>query len=257
MIVLSNVASGIFADGSTVDEAKKNEYLKEVVEVGEALSAKANDQTIMYWAMERLCTAYKDLGEVAKAVKTANKRPAVWLNKEVALTHILEGEELKAHLQEFLLQLIMQFTNMMSQLHRCDYDNEQTIKINRKAIQIIKLFFENGDYGMQHLYLRDWYSRIAAAYAKMNDTDTVIENLSAAAEHAIAGDLLEENVPHTSLLFNTQKIQGYGKTYMTNESQNLLKVMAAEHFDFCRDDERFAEIKNKLIAVACEDINTR
>jgi len=169
----------------------------------------------------------------------------------------LEGAELKAHSQNFLLRLIASLGNVMSGLSRCDYDNEQTIQIRGKAIQIIKLLFEDGDYGAQHLSLRSWYSIIAKAYAEMNNTDAVIENLSAAAEHAIAYDLLEDDVPHTSLLFNTLKTQRPGKTYMNNESQMLLKAMATEYFDSCRDDERFAEIRNRLTAVACEDINTR
>jgi len=253
---LTNAAGGLlaFPPGDKDREAKKNEFLKEAVEIGEALSAKANDQSDMYYAMYRLCDAYKKLGEVEKAVKIANKLPSAGIvgdmTKEGVLLHILEGAELKAHLQNFLLSLIISFTNVMANLRRCDYDNEQTIKIYDKAIQIIKLFFEDGDYGARHLYLSNWYSTIAAAYARMNDTDAVIENFSAAAEHAIACDLLEENVPHTSMLFNTQKIHGYGKTYMSNESQNLLKGMAAEHFNFCRDDERFIKLTEDLKKVA-------
>ena len=147
----------------------------------------------------------------------------------------------------------------MSALYNCDYDNEQKIRIYKKVIQIIKLLFEDGDYGTLHLNLRSRYLEIAETCAEMNDADAVIENLSAAAEHAIACDslMLEENVPHTSLLFNALKIQGYGKMYMSTESQNLLVKMADKHFDFCRGDERFAEIINRLTAVAHEDIKTR
>jgi len=257
LIALTNAVWGFAADGKEDNEAKKNEFLKEAVEIGEALAAKANDQTIMYWAMDRLCTAYKDLGEIGKAVNTANKIPPVWLSREESLLALLEGAELKVHSQELLLNLIILFNNVMSALRRCDYDNEQTIRIYGKAVQIIKLLFEDGDYGVQHMGLWSWYMQIAAACAKMNDADAVIENLSAAAKHAIAYDLLEDDVPHTSLLFNALKTQKGGKTYMTNESQNLLKIMAAEHFDFCRDDERFTEIKNTLTAVAREGINTQ
>lgn len=231
--------------------------MKEAIEIGEVLSAKANDQHIMYTAMDRLSSAYKELGEVEKAVKIANKLPTAWLSKEAELMWLLEGAELNNHSQDFLLRLIGSIGNVIYSLHRCDYDNEQNIQIYKKAIQLIKLFFENGDCGALHLDLSSWYSEIAKNYAEMNDADAVVENLSTAAEHAIAYDLLEENVSHTSLLFNTLKTQRYGKTYMSNESQNALKRMAVEHYDFCRDDERFTEIKNRLTAVACEDINTR
>jgi len=256
MQALTN-ARGAFVDDDKANEAKKNEYMKEAVKIGESLSEKANDQSIMYQAMYRLCMAYKELGEVEKAVNTANKLPAVWLGKEKSLLNLLEGAELEAHSQKFLLSLIDSINSVLFSLHRCDYDNEQTIRIYGKAIQLIKLFFEDGDYGAQHLDLRSWYMEIALAYSKMNDADDVIENLSTAAEHAIAYDLLEDGVPHTSLLFNTLKTQRHGKTYMSNESQNVLTNMATEQFDFCRDDERFAEIKNRLMTVAGEDIKTR
>lgn len=253
---LTNAVGGLAADDK-ISEAKKTEYLKEAGEIGEALSAKANDQTIMYESMYRLCIAYKELGESEKAEKIANQLPAAWLSKEESLLRILEGAELKAHSQEFLLRLISSIENVMNSLQRCDYDNEQKIRIYGKEIQIIKLLFEDGDYGAAHLNLCIWYGLIARAYAEMNDTNAVIESLSTAAEHAIAYDLLKENVPYTSLLFNTLKTQKHGKTYMFNESQSMLKQMATEHFDFCRDDERFTEIINRLTAVAGEDKNTR
>ena len=250
---LTNAAWGAAAD----DKTKKNEFMKEAVEISEAISAKANDQTVMYKVMYRLCGAYKDLGEVEKAVKTANKLPEAWLSREESLLHLLEGAELKTHSQNFLLSLIGSIGHVLHPfMCHCDNDNEQTIRIYGKAIQLIKLFFEDGDYGAQHFNLRTLYSEIAKAYAKMNDADAAIENLSVAADHAIAYDLLEENVPHTSLLFNTLKTKRHGKVYMSNESQNVLKQMET-YFGFCRDDERFAEIRNRLTAVACEDINTR
>ena len=257
---LTNATGGMFFDDDKeAKEAKKNEYLKEAVEIGEALSAKATDQTIVYQAMYRLCLAYKELSEVEKAVNTANKLPEAWLSREERLIYLLEGAELKAHWQKFLLSLIGSIDNAILNLRRCDcgYDDEQIICIYGKAIQLITLFFEDGDYGAGHMNLRTLYLNIAQMCAKMNDADVVIENLSAAAEHAIAYDLLEEGVPHTSLLFNTLKTQRHGKTYMSNESQNVLTNMATEQFDFCRDDERFAEIKNRLMTIANEDINTR
>jgi transcriptional regulator with XRE-family HTH domain len=253
LTALTNAVWGFAADDKKIDDTKRNEFLKEAVEIGEALSAKANDQFIIYLAMDRLSMAYKELGEVDKAVKIANKLPTARLSKEESLLRILEGAELKTHSQNFLLSLIQSFSNVLYPLCQCDYDNKQTIRIYGKAIQIIKLFFEDGDYGAQHLYLRSMYSIMAKICAEMNDTEAVIENLTAAAEHAIAYDLLEEGAPHTSLLFNTLKTKRHGKTYMTNESQNALKGMAVEHFNFCRDDERFAEIRNRLAAVACEE----
>jgi hypothetical protein len=102
---LTNAAGGEFFSDGKADEAKKSGFLKEAVEIGEALSAKANDPNSIYCAMYRLCKAYKELGEVEKSVKTANKLPAMWLSKENALLRLLEGAELKAHSQNFLLSL--------------------------------------------------------------------------------------------------------------------------------------------------------
>jgi transcriptional regulator with XRE-family HTH domain len=253
---LTNATNGPFAPDDKSNEAKEKEYFKEAVEIGEVLSAKANDQSIIYSTLSRLSFAYKGLGEVEKAVKIANKLPHVWSTNESILTHILEGAELKAHLQSFLLSLIGSFGNIMGNLRRCDYDDEQTLKIYGNAIEIIKLLFEDGDYGVQHTLLNSMYLTLAETYGKLNDTDAFFENLSAAAKHAIAYDLLEENVLYTSLLFNVQKIQKHGRTSMDNESQYLLKRLAEKHFDFCSDDERFVEIRNRLMAVACEDVNT-
>ncbi|MCL2286880.1 MAG: helix-turn-helix domain-containing protein [Firmicutes bacterium] len=247
MQALTNAAGGVLSIGGKDDEAKKIEYLKEAVEIGEKLSAKANDQSTIYSAIFRLCSAYKDLGEVEKAKETANKLPPIYFSKDEVLLLILEGTELKTHSQEFLLLLLQSFNNMIIRSGNCGcYESKQTIQIYQKAIQICKLLFENGDYGIQHMSLCYWYLGIATCYAKMKDADAVIENLNAAAEHAIAHDLTEHDAPHTSLLFNTLKIKMYGKTSMDSTSQNLLKKMENEKFNFCRNNERFVEIRNRL-----------
>ena len=247
MQALSNAAGGVLSMGGKDDEAKKNEFLKEAVKIGEKLSAKANDKSTIYSAIFRLCSAYKDLGEVEKAKETANKLPPIYFCKDEALLFILEGAELKTHSQEFLLLLLQSFNNMIIRSDNCGcYDNKQIIQIYQKAIQVYKLLFENGDYGLQHMSLYYWYLGIATCYSKMKDADAVIENLNAAAEHAIALDLTEYDVPYTSLLFNALKIKMYGKTSMNSASQNVLKKMENEYFNFCRDDERFVEIRNRL-----------
>jgi hypothetical protein len=121
MQALTNATGGaFFADDKEDYEAKKNEYLKEAVEIGEALSAKANDQTTMYYAMYRLCSAYRELGEVEKAVKIANKLPEVWLSREESLLYLLEGAELKAHSQKLLLSLIGTFYSVMNGLRKLE-----------------------------------------------------------------------------------------------------------------------------------------
>ena len=227
--------------------------MKEAVEIGEALSAKVNNQDCMYSAVHNLSFAYKALGEIEKAVKTANKLPLMSYSKEETLVHILEGAELKTHSQNLLVSLIQPLNNMAVRSDSCGYDNKQIIQIYQKAIQIIKLLFENGDYGAQHSELRRWYMGAATSYAKMNDVDAVIENLIAAAEHAITYDLLDENMLHTSLLFSEIKIQKNGKTCMNNESHHLINGMDNECFNFCRNDERFVEIRNRVMAVACKE----
>ncbi len=242
---LTNAAWGLSINDKD-NESKKSEYFKETIEIGEALIAKANDQHIIYVVMSRLSKVYKELGEADKAVKIANRIPTMCFNKEESLLQILEDAELKTHFQEYLLNLIISIHNVMNGVLSCDYDKEQIICIFEKAIQMIKLFFEDEDYGSMHTYIRSWYTTIAIIYAGMNDDESAIKNLTSAAEHAIAYDLLEEDVPHTSLLFNTLKSQKHGKTYMTNESQLLLNAMEMEHFNFCRYDERFIEIHDRL-----------
>ena len=161
---------------------------------------------------------------------------------------------MKTHAQQFLLYSVGLIHKVVFNLRRCDYGNEQTVRIYEKAIQLIKLLFEDGDYGAQHFQLFGFYAEIALAYAKMNDADACIENLNIAAHHAIKYDALLEGLPYTSLLFSELKTQRNGKTYMSNEAQNMLKKMATEHFDFCRNDERFVELENKLARTAGDGV---
>ena len=225
MQALSNAANGLSwsSSGDKSNEPQKNNYLKEAVALGEMLSSKASDQTTMYFAMYRLCAAYNDLGEVDKAIGIANKLPPVWLSKEEAFVRFLKDAELKPHLQQFVLTLINPLVTIIANIHRCDYDNAQKIKIYEKAIQMVILLFENGDYGAQHMWLRDWYWKIATVYAEMHNADAFFENANAAAEHALAYDSLDDDAPHTSLLFNILKTKKNGKVYMYSEARFLLE----------------------------------
>ena len=229
---------------------KQKELLNEIVELGESIAADWKHRGFKDAAMYRLAIAYKDLGEPGKAKSAANKLPSMGFCRENTLLFALEGAELKTHWQEMQRRL---FETLFYQgdLHRLEYSDEQIACILQKAIQLIKLLFEDGDFGGRHYHLFEWYSEIAAICTKKNDKKAVIENLGFAAEHAIAYDLLDENAMHTSILFNTLKTtRGRFSGWTYNESQRLLGSMAEPHFDFCREDEEFKEIVAKLETVA-------
>ena len=252
MQALSN-ATGVQGINS---EARDKELLKEIVEIGEALSSRANDQSTMYCAMYRLCKTYMFLGEDDKAIGIANKLPMLFLSREESLLRILKGVQLREHTQSFVLTLLRSISHALLNLNRSDLGNEQAIQVYNKAIQLFELFFEDGDYGTSHYNMRDVYKQIAMTYANIRNSDSVIENLNAAANHAISYDLLDDSIHHTSVLFNGMKTPNQGKTYMYSEAQSVLKDMESDCYDFCRDDERFIEIISSLTSVTRKNMST-
>ena len=257
---LSNTVNYINRDDLTNALSQKNEAefaaerekrLKEIVEIGEEFSAKwEKNQDYACVALCRLSTAYKDLGEMGKAKDTVDKLPSTSYSRERRLLHILEGDELKTHFQEWLFNFV-EMGCVDEHVFRLEYSDEQKIRILEKAIQLIKLFFEEGDYGEKHHALYNRYWEIVIFSCERSDWEGVINNLNYAAEHAIAYDLLDEDAMHTSILFNKLKTKKVGISgFLYNESQFLLDRMAESHFDFCREDERFKEILAKLEAVA-------
>lgn len=102
---------------------------------------------------------------------------------------------------------------------------EERIKHFFKAVDYIKLLYEDGDYGFAHYHLCELYIWIANRYIELNDYEKAAEYLDLGLSHGKQYDDLPEITVHTSFL-----VRGYEfdtrKVYSSFEGNDLMKELS-------------------------------
>ena len=182
-----------------------------------------------------------------KRKELAQTMSYMYVTSDELLCSVLTGEELLRHLQSYRKNLV----DILELRMHTEIDPE---KAAEKSIAFYRLMFENGDYGFCHTRLRDDYITLAKIAAGKQQGAQIVENLSKAADHALA--FLEwtknKNYKHTSLLFDGMTASGefFTSDCSSNEAKELLTEMNDPVFDFLRNTDEFQKIVARLTPFA-------
>lgn len=236
------------------DKAKRESFAEETILAGEKILKGCTEDDIRQTAIQILCLQYPECGKRDKARELAMKMPSVYLSRECLLSSVEKGSrkhsvvmnEIFALLQ-ILERDVVSFNTKLDSGEMA-YTAEERIVIRDKAIALIKLFFENGDYGFFNDPLQDAHIAQARAFAKKSNREMTLYHLTAAAECAVAF-IAFANTPdfvHTSLVFRGSEGGSFGTNSTDNSAQEMLNKLAEETYDFVRDDPKFVTIMEKL-----------
>lgn len=227
----------------------KTEYLNEVIQLGERILKGCNDDQIRYNALQLLCYSLPEAGNYEKAKEYANKLPDMNVTSNSVLNSILKGDELLAHTQSNLRMLVDDiWLNVIHMFRAKDFTEEEKIHALQTVLKFFGLLYEDDDCGFFHCHIEFIYRDIAVAYAKLENIEKTIENLTLSAKHAIIFDNMEDHRLTSPLVNMTEyKKSDFSKNYSETETQLVLKSLSWEYFDLCRNDERFINLKNELM----------
>lgn len=160
-----------------------------------------------YAALSIIGGLYELDGQREKTIETAKRFPSYWMTEGEELEHIYDcenGEE-----KEWFSQLRENIWDLTSLFHvkirnaaltAKDMDPYEQIKHLKKAIALIKMIFDDGDYGFYYQDLSDLYIWIANRYVMADDLDSAFENYELGFACAKAEDELPKITTHTSFL---------------------------------------------------------
>lgn len=252
------------AVSETDKEMRKNTVL-EAITICERVLETSTDYDTRNNALFNLSQCYKEVGDKEKAVNTAKKLSYAAGSRDVVLTTIYEGDELREQLKKnisifarYLANDIYQLANSMYKLDsgvRIIYksDSPERIKLINKAIGILDLIYEDGDYGFDNLNLSLYHFELAGNYYDVNDMDNALSCLEKAAQYAVDFDALTDFKHHTSLAVRDLGNMGMlvrnernrnNRCYEMND--NLAYNLAHGNFKLIKDDERFKAVVAKL-----------
>ena len=182
-------------------------HKEELYRLCERVLDECNIDKIRYSALSIIGGLYILDDEKEKAIETAKRLPDYWTTEGEELEHSYDcenGEESEwfAQLRENIWDLtsLLQVKIRNSALQAKDIDSHEKINQLQKAISLIKMIFDDGDYGFYHYDLSDLYIWIANRYVMLNDPDNAFKNYELGFKHAKAYDDLPKITTHTSFL---------------------------------------------------------
>jgi transcriptional regulator with XRE-family HTH domain len=224
-------------------EVHKNELYR----LCERVLDECNIDKTRYAALSIIGGLYDLDGQKEKALETAMRFPDYWMTVGEELEHSFVMNDGIHVMDEWWSQIrenVFDLTQMLSVKIRNmavtseDLSPAEQIKHLRKSIDLLKMIFDDGDYGFYNQELSDLYLWIANRYVMMNDLNKAFENYELGFRHAKAYDNLPKITKHTSFLVNG-KVFDRSKTNSSTEAN-----MIARQIDCLRSWGVYEKVKD-------------
>lgn len=247
--IMSNLSSNIWLDVISHSKENKDERLHKAAKLGEKVLEKCTNDDIRHNTIQVLTYIYSDLNECEKAEKLALTMPFLGSSRQMLLENIYIGNkrfDQKRRNQFDLIDAILTgfvYNSAPLDDNSTPYTPKETLLLCEKAVQMLKLFFEDENYGFYHDRLVTIYKISAWNNIILGNKQEAINDLKEALKYSIKFDF-EYNAEkeYSCILFKGMK---YG-TYSTTNNENLCSQLANyfenKSFDVIRNDEDF----NKL-----------
>ena len=242
-----------YKDGRGLSEEEKISFNREAAEIGNRILSHCTDGAIINQTTQQLCYIYSSLGEKEKAIEYAKKLPNIGCTDTVVLGDLYEGEQQKTHLKRAIKWYTSIFWCVLINLADLGYRNEtmsdaERIEIMKKALAILELVFDDGDYLNYSGTVSITHRYIADLAMSEGDYELALSSLEKAAQFAVMSDTLPENARHTSLLVNNLEYGPFNtiKNYDFTDCKELYDKMQADRYNAIRDDKRFIAVLEKI-----------
>lgn len=248
---LMYVASNQSDDDDHTDEQRKL-FREESIRLGEKILDSCTEDWARNNAIQILCFAYYDIGDFEKAQSLAQRMPHMAVCRQVLMSRITKGDERHlAQQAELYLYVSLLETGICHMNTKMDngewrYSAEEVCCLRDKAIALLDIIFEDGNFGFYHCHLTDIHSYQAKYYAGLQSIEKTLHHLKKASEHAIAFLKWDQGGEYTCLLFKGKNRGSFSTHDTRNTALALLETMKSDKFKFLFDNEAFICIKDQL-----------
>lgn len=217
------------------DVTGNQKYLDEAIKWGEKILEQSTEDYQRHGAIQVLCFSYRDVGRSDEAIKMAESMPFMSVSQEMLLSCVYSGDKGYISKQREAATLLQFLSNRLFFMQtkpdsgEMAYTPEEDAILRDKRIAFLHLLFENGDFGFYHTHLTDTHCEQAFYYAKKEDYEKALYNLSLAAEHAIKF-ITSVNEDCTSLVFRGMSRGSWCTNFSENEAVRLLKKIESASY---------------------------
>ncbi len=224
-----------------------DEHFDEIVMLGEQLLESSNMEYKL-GATRGLCFSYLHKGDRVKAKQYAEMFPP----NDDLLRHVLRGEELVKHCQDYFWSVCGRFFQYAAYLVDCEeagYTHEEKHSILNIVYDIFHTVFSNKDFGYWNERLSKVCFFMALESGKSGQFERAIEELEKMLMHLENYNSFTE-IAHSSLLVNKIKINQSIIHKSTEETPGHASLRYLNNnekvFASIKDDCRYTSIKTRL-----------
>lgn len=224
----------LYAYAGQLDRDTRRPILDEVIALGEKLLASCTDDRLRHNAIRWLCHTYAERGEVERAEALANTMPEPWLSRPGLLGVIYRGDRQYAAKRNEIVSLISEAISVLETLDvRLDngawaLDDDERILVAHKALALVDILCEDGNYGGYNAYRADLYRDLFTVELRRGHTDEAYAHLEKAVTITVALDTAyDRHTTHTALLTRGMEYGDFSFSDTDNLSMCLLKLLQA------------------------------
>ncbi len=230
-------------------EDEKQNNLREAISICKRILSDCTADNLRFRSLQVLARAYMDIGEIEKAVETANRLPLARDSRDMVLPELLEGEAKANQIAQNIWMLSDMFEYLIENLANTKYkdNSEKRVELFKKLVSIEEILHENNDYIYETLRLRAVYYWLSEDYLKLKDYDNALDCIERFAEFSVKFDTLPEVSTYTSVIFQ-------GQTCSKNKDLDIKSTISGskeylvsrEIFAPVRENERFKSVITEL-----------
>ncbi len=218
-------------------QEEKQKNLRESISICARILSDCTDDNLRFRTLQVLTRAYKDIGEIEKAVETANRLPLARDSREMVLPEILDGEAKSNQIVQNVWMLSDMFEYLIENLANTKYmdNSEKRVELFKKLVSIEEILHENNDYIYETLRLRAVHYWLSEDYLKLKDYDNALDCIEQFAKYSLKYDTLPEVSTYTSIIFQ-------GQTCSKNKDLDI-KSTALSSKEYLLSREIFAPVR--------------
>lgn len=220
------------------EEIQKN--LQESISICTRILSDCTDDNLRFRSIQVLARAYKDIGEIEKAVETANRLPLARESRDMLLPEILDEKAKYNQIVQNIWLLSDMFEYLIENLANSKYkdNSEKRVELFKKLVSMEEILHENNDYIYETLRLRAVYYWLTEDYIKLDDYDNALDCIELFAEYSIKFDNLPEVSTYTSVIFQ-------GQTCSKNKDLDI-KATALDSKEYLVSREIFTPLREHV-----------
>ncbi|MBQ7321253.1 MAG: helix-turn-helix transcriptional regulator [Clostridia bacterium] len=222
-------------------------HKEELYQLCERVLDECTVDQVRYSAISILGGLYVLDGQIDKAIETAKRFPSLRFSQEQELQGCWEKgtaewwKYTRSGLAEFAECLTVDVRDMALEVS----DPHESIRILKKAIALIELLIDDGDYCFWHYHLAELHILIAHRHVRACNIDVALTHFEKGLEHAKAYDDLPQTTAHTSFLvrgnvFDVRNINS--GTEKNDVARELGYILESDSYRKLKDDPKMQAI---------------